>query len=155
MTRLWGEIQVPRPHRARWRQQLVSVYLQQAHLFARHPGLERAYFGTAPATPKFLDFVGAVLAAVRRRRFSARVRELEPVLEAMAVSWASSRRCSTTSRESPRLSTGGTPGILDRRRWTPALPHLVDTDFHSYPTRASRAAAFEKVWSSSSGFEAV
>ena len=148
LTRLWAEIEVPRPHRSRWRRQLVGVYLQQADLLARHPGLEWAYFGSAPTTPEFLGFVDGVAAIYEAGGLTpARVRELEPVLEAMTVSWGVQQAVldhveaiSGRSHEERYEALVASMATIDSERY----PRLAATDYHSYPTRAARSAAFEK-----------
>lgn len=160
LTRLWSGLEVPRPDRRRWRKQLVEVYVAQADLFARHPGLEGAYFGTAPTAPSFLAFVEGVSALYETGGFTGKtVRDLEPTLEAMSISWGLQQSALDHLTE--------TTGYDDETRYADIVtqlrdadasqfPHLAATDYHSYPSRDARATAFaRRLEMVIRGFEAV
>ncbi|MGQ0840997.1 TetR/AcrR family transcriptional regulator [Actinokineospora sp.] len=148
LTRLWSGLEVPRPDRRRWRRQLVQVYVRQAALFGRHPGLEGAYFGTAPTSPEFLAFVEGVSALYEAGGFRGeRQRDIEATLEAMSVSWGLQQAALDHLTE--------TSGRTDQQRYADIVaslrevdperfPRVAATDLHSYPTREQRAAAFER-----------
>lgn len=160
LTRLWSEIEVPKPDRRRWRRQLVEVYVAQADLFARHPGLEGAYFGSAPTDPAFLAFVEGVEALYEAGGLTGRrIRELEPTLEAMSISWGLQQAALDHLTE--------TTGQDDETRYADIVtslrgidaaqfPRLAATDYHSYPSRDVRAKAFaRRLDSVIRGFEAL
>lgn len=160
LTRLWSGLEVPRPDRRRWRRQLVGVYVRQAALFSRHPGLEGAYFGAAPTSPEFLAFVDSLSALYEAGGFGgARKRDLEATLEAMSISWGLQQAALDHVKE----ISGRTDGeryadiVASLRDVDPErFPRMAATDYDSYPTRAERAKAFERRLDAViRGFEAI
>lgn len=88
VSRLWSALPVPEPDRATWRRDLVAVYVQQAELVGRHPGIERAYLVSLPIDPPMLTFFERLLALYDAGGLrGADVLPLEATLEAIALTF--------------------------------------------------------------------